>query len=374
MYVIIEIYIFVCIMLLLFNLFFILTRNSRMRRLNPLKNKAKDRLALEFERYTPQAGLSANAIEFLEHDINRTRNLLIVETEMDKARPHREAMKAEIKPYVFQQMDHYAKKEKTAKAYYAYMLTRFSYENKPSDNDYSNVLTFLDSDCFYVFSNTMDAIYAFKDPYILVAAIKKVDERDGYYHSKLLTDGLLSFDCCLSTLRSLILKEFYDYQPSTQVSLLNYFRLKDIDVAAFALEILEERKVNEEVIYAAMRYFVRHPDEESKVIFMNVLKNEESFWVEQLLAIQGLKHYDELPIRRVIKTKVTSKNWDIRSNAISYLHQYGLNWDEISEVLTFKDKFTSERLYYYYEEDEEIAPRILRNIEEINGERTALVE
>lgn len=374
MYVIIEIYIFVCVMLLLFNLFFILTKNSRMRRLNPLKNKAKNILALEFELYTPQAGLSANAIEFLEQDINRTRNLLILETQMEKRRLHREALKEEIKPYIFKKMDRYAKKEKTAKAYYAYMLTRFDYEDKTSALDYSKILSFLDSECFYVFSNTMDAIYAFKDPYVLVAAIRKVDERGGFYHSKLLTDGLLSFQCCLSTLRELILKEFYTYQPLTQVSLLNYFRLKDVDIADFALEILEERTVDEEVIYAAMRYFGRHPNEESKAIFIGVLENDESFWVEQLLAIQGLKHYDEPAVRRTIKTKVTSKNWDVRSNAISYLYKYGLNGDELSEMLAFKDQFTSERLYYYYEEDEDIAPRILRNLEEIKNERMEFAE
>lgn len=345
-----------------------------MRRLDPLKNKAKKILALEFELYTPQAGLSANAIDFLENDIHRTRNLLILETEMEKRRVHRDALKAEIKPYIFKKIDRYAKKDKTARAYYAYVLTLFDYEEETNNIDYSKLLTFLDCDCFYVFSNTMDAIYGFKDPYLLMAAIRKVDERGNFYHSKLLTDGLLNFDCCLSTLQSLILKEFYDYQPSTQVSLLNYFRLKALDVDAFALEILEERKVDEEVIYAAMRYFARHPNEESKAIFISVLENEESIWVEQLLAIQGLKHYDEPAVRRTIKTKVTSKNWDVRSNAISYLHKYGLNWDEVSELLAFNDKYTNERLYYYYEEDEEISARILKKLEEMNGEQVAFAK
>lgn len=374
MNIIIEIYLFVSLMLLLFNLFFILTKNSRMRRLDPLKNKAQKIISLEFELYTPKAGLSATAIDFLEKDINHTRNLLILETEMEKQREHRDAIKAEIKPYVFKKMDRYAKKDKTSKAYYAYTLTRFDYEEEANDTDYSKLLSFLDSDCFYVFSNTMDAIYAFGNPYILVAAIKKVDQRGSFYHSKLLTDGLLRSNFCLNTLRSLILKEFYDYQPLTQVSLLNYFRLKNVDIAEFALEILQERRVDEEVIYAAMRYFGRHPNEESKSIFIEVLENKKSFWIEQLLAIQGLKHYDEPLIRRMIKTKVTSKNWDVRSNAISYLHQYGMNWDEVSELLSLDDKYTTERLYYYYEEDEEISSRILRKLEEINNNRVEYVE
>lgn len=336
-----------------------------MRRLNPLKNKAKKILALEFERYSPQAGLSADAIDFLEHDIYLTRNLLILETEMEKRRLYREEMKEEIKPYVFKIMDRYQRKNKTEKAYYAYLLTQFNYpEDQPDDLNYSKLLPFLDSRCFYVFSNTMDAIYGFKDPYILVAAIRKIDERSGFYHSKLLTDGLLSFECCLSTLKELILKEFYTYQPLTQVSLLNYFRLKGVNVDEFCLEILRERKADEEVLYAAMRYFARQPNEEAKAIFVNVLENEDSFWVEQLLAIQGLKPYNDAFVRHTIKGKVTSKNWEVRSNAISYLYQHGMRTNEILELLTLKDKFTSERLFYYYEKDPKIAPYIIESLNE----------
>lgn len=373
MYVIIEIYIIVCIMLLLFNLFFILTKNSRLRRLHPQKDKLRNMLMIEFELYTPQAGLSANATEFLSDKLTTTQSLMVLEKEMKKRRPYREELKEEIKPYVFSHLEQFKQKNKYEQAYYAYVLSCFEYQNDSGNEiDYATVLPFLDSKHLYVFTNTMDVIYKFADPYVLLAAIQKVDERSGFYHSKLLTDGLLTFEGDLEAFQSMLIEKFHGYTPLTQVSLVNYFRLKDLAVDDFCLSLIKERTVDDEVVYAAMRYFGRNPNEEAKKYFIDVLKKGDSFWIEELLAIQALKNYDDPETRSTIKKKVTSRNWEVRSNAISYLHKHELKLNDVMEILDLKDKYTNEKLYYYYEEDEEIAPHIIESLEEIAREASEL--
>lgn len=363
MYVIIEIYIIISIMLLLFNLVFILTKNSRIRRLNPQKDKLKNMLVVEFESYTPQDGLSKKAIDFLTKELKTTQALMVLETEMKKRRIYREELKAEIMPYVFNNIDSFRGKAKNEKAYYAYVLSCFDYQESPSiEVDYSALLSFLDTNYLYVFTNTMDVIYQLGDPYILLAAIRKIDERSGFYHSKLLTDGLLTFTGDLEILKSLIIKEFNSYTTLTQVSLLNYFRFKNLEVDDFCLTIIKERKLNEEVIYAAMRYFAKNSNQEAKNIFIDLLNRGKSFWVEELLAIQALEHYDDRITRAAIKQKVTSKNWEVRSNAISYLYKAGLVLDEVKDILALEDRYASEKLFYYYEEDEKIAPYIQESL------------
>lgn len=363
MYVIIEIYIIISIMLLLFNLVFILTKNSRIRRLNPQKDKLKNMLVVEFESYTPQDGLSKKAIDFLTKELKTTQALMVLETEMKKRRIYREELKAEIMPYVFNNIDSFRGKAKNEKAYYAYVLSCFDYQESPSiEVDYSALLSFLDTNYLYVFTNTMDVIYQLGDPYILLAAIRKIDERSGFYHSKLLTDGLLTFTGDLEILKSLIIKEFNSYTTLTQVSLLNYFRFKNLEVDDFCLTIIKERKLNEEVIYAAMRYFAKNSNQEAKNIFIDLLNRGKSFWVEELLAIQALEHYDDRITWAAIKQKVTSKNWEVRSNAISYLYKGGLVLDEVKDILALEDRYASEKLFYYYEEDEKIAPYIQESL------------
>ncbi|MGO4961473.1 hypothetical protein ACTQ5X_06995 [Jeotgalibaca porci] len=363
MYVIIEIYIIISIMLLLFNLVFILTKNSRIQRLNPQKDKLKNMLVVEFESYTPQDGLSKKAIDFLTKELKTTQALMVLETEMKKRRIYREELKAEIMPYVFNNIDSFRGKAKNEKAYYAYVLSCFDYQESPSiEVDYSALLSFLDTNYLYVFTNTMDVIYQLGDPYILLAAIRKIDERSGFYHSKLLTDGLLTFTGDLEILKSLIIKEFNSYTTLTQVSLLNYFRFKNLEVDDFCLTIIKERKLNEEVIYAAMRYFAKNSNQEAKNIFIDLLNRGKSFWVEELLAIQALEHYDDRITRAAIKQKVTSKNWEVRSNAISYLYKGGLVLDEVKDILALEDRYASEKLFYYYEEDEKIAPYIQESL------------
>lgn len=365
MYIIIEFYIIICIMLLLFNLFFILIKNTVIQRLNPLKNNSKEKLALEFEHYTPQKGLSPRAVSFLKNKLDTTNNLLILEAEMEKQRTYREQLKTEIKPYVFKQMDHYQNKRNNEQAYYAYILSQFNHNPDDFKEYYTKLLSFLNSSSFYVFSNTMKAIYTLKDSYLLAAAVKKVDERPDLYHSKLLTDGLLTFNGDLALFKKLIVKKIYRYQPSTQVSLLNYFRLQKLDVDEFCLDILIERKVDTEVLYATMRYFAGNSNLEAKKIFIDVLKNEKSSWIEQLLAIQGLKNHNSKEVRDTIKMKVTSANWEVRTNAIDYLYQNTMELEEIREILSDDDKFTIETLYYYYENNQDIAPYILQKLQEL---------
>lgn len=370
MYVIIEVYIIVCIMLLLFNLFFILTKNSRLRRLHPQKDKLRNMLAIEFELYTPQAGLGENVIDFLTNRLHTTQSLMVLEKEMQKRRPYKEEIKAEIKPYVFNNIHKFSSKPKNEKAYYAYVLSYFDYQkDSGSEIDYTAVLPFLDSKHLYVFTNTMDVIYKFADPYILVAAIQKVDERSGFYHSKLLTDGLLTFEGDLEVLQAMLIEKFHGYTPLTQVSLVNYFRLKDLAVDDFCLSLIKERTVDDEVLYAAMRYFGRNPNEEAKTLFINLLQKGDSFWIEELLAIQALKHYSDPVTRSTIKEKVTSENWEVRSNAISYLHKHELDLNGVREILALEDQYASEKLFYYYEEDEEVAPYIIQSLQEMEREK-----
>lgn len=369
MYIIIEFYIVFSILLLLFNLFFVLTKNIRLKRLNQRKKKSKEILEVEFERFHPRELLSPAFIRFLENNTGRTKNLLLLEKEMKKRRLYRKEIKEAIKPYIFQKMEHYRHKSDSEQAYYAYFLTLFDYEkDEANERNYKKILSYLDSKSFYVFSNTMDAIYRFRDPYILIAALRKVDEREGFYHIKLLSDGLLNFDCCLVRLTDLMLREFYNFRPNIQLALMNYFRLKEIDVSDFALNILKQEEVDDEVYYAAMRYFARFPRKEAKEIFIKILEDEENYWILELLAIQGLEAYDEEEVRRLIRKKVTSKNWEVRTSAIHYLYNHHLRKDEILEVLSYEDRFATEQLYYYYEDDEKFAPLILERLEVMQEE------
>lgn len=370
MNIIIEIYIFVCIMLLLFDIVFLISKNFKNRKLYIRKNKIKDMVHQELENYEVQFGLSNNLKDFLENRIKKTKNLIIFNNELDQIKNNKENLKNEILPYILRQIENYQNKSNYEQAYYAYVISSFDYrEGELDQRFYEMFLRFLDSKSLYVFSNTMDAIYKFSDSYLMIEAIKKSDKRNGFYHSKLLIDGLLDFKGDTNTLHSLIINKFYKYSALTQKSLLDYFRLKGSNVKDFCIDIIRNQIVEDEVLYAAMRYFIKYPDDRAKSIAMDFLKDDEGFWVKHLLSIKVLNNYDEFLVKEAIKRKVTSKNWHVRTSAISYLHDNTLSKGEIYSILSLDDKYANESLLYSYKDDKEISEYIIDTLEDINKEK-----
>lgn len=355
MSIIIDIYTIICGMLLLFDIGFLITKNLKSRKFYPQNMHLRKMIKAELIRYSPEVGFGSDMSQFLEKKISKTKNLVVLMSELEKIDRNKAKIKTEVHPYILKKIEEYKKKSDYEQAYYAYVVSCFDYEKEDYRKKfYSLFLEFLDSNSLYVFSNTMDAIYNFKDPYIMLAAIKKVDEREGFYHSKLFIDGLLEFKGDTDRLHKMIVEKFYDYSPLLQESLLNYFRIKGTDIATLCLDIIKNRTAENEVLYAAMRYFEKYPCEEAKYEFLYVLRNERAFWIEQLIAIKGLMHYSDFPVKKAVKDKITSKNWYIRTNAINYLHNHMTGKSEIAEIVRLDDNYTNEALRYYYKDDREV--------------------
>lgn len=352
MNIIIEIYIFICIMLLLFDVVFLVVKNTKNKRFFPQKDKIKDKIQDELNRYDPKIGLSSSLKSFLLTNLDKTKNLIILQNELHTLTDHKAEIEAEIWPYILSKVSVYLKKSEYEQAYYAYVVSNFDdLDVKWDERFFSIFITFLDSKSLYVFSNAMNAIYKFADPYLMSISIQKVNERNGFYHSKLFVDGLLDYKGDQELLQNLILEKFYDYSSMTQESILNYFRLQGAKVEEFCLQLLKKREVHPEVYYGALRYFAKYPCPESKDICLDLLQNSETFWVEQLLAIQALKSYGDPLVKQVIRGRVTSCHWHVRLNAINYLHHHSLSKDEIFQILSLSDKYTNEALLYYYREE-----------------------
>lgn len=351
-------------MLLVFHIAFLITKNFKNRKIYPSKNRMKSMLENEFKLFIPETGLSEKLQNFLKKDIDKTKNLIILQNLIEETIEYKDMMQDEIRPYIFKKIEVYKKKSDYEQAYYAYVISKFKYEvGQCKDCFTSSFISFLDSKSIYVFTNAMTAICKFKDPYLVSISIQKVSERKGFYHSKLFIDGLLEFTGDLDTLHGLMLENFYDYSPEVQESLINYFRIKKADMDEFCLHLLKEKQVENEVRYAAMRYFNKKNNEEAKEYFIDLLKRDDLFWIEELIGIHGLKQYDDLVVKRAIRPKVTSSNWHVRINAISYLQKHMESRDEINDILILNDKYTNESLLYFYKNNVDMTHYITKTID-----------
>lgn len=370
---VIEIYMIVCVALIIFDVVFIIAKNLAGKKVGGRNKITRGFLYVELAQYSPEVGIREELKSFLTKDILKTKNLVALQNALEEIEVHKPEILMELKPYILNAILEYKGKDEYEKAFYAYVVSCLSYEDQsPSEEFYKDFFTFLDSQSLYTFSNAMTGFYHFNDPYALNNAIKKVDQRGSFYHGKLFVDGLLEFSGDKQTLTRLLKDNFKRYSPSTQVSILNYFRQTDMDEAEFCIEVWKNRELSSEVMYAAMRYFAKYPTEESREECIEILRSGDSNWIEQLLAIKGLANQNDQRTRTIIESKVNHPNWHIRINAVGHLHSNGLDKHEILKMLQLRDEYTNDALLYHYREDEEITNFIIETVQNLREEKNEL--
>lgn len=361
MNIIIEIYLIVCVLLLLFDITFLFLKNHRNREFYPKNRDLEEELRKEI-RLRRQAGAFSQEFEAdLGAKLGKIRNLITLMDVLDKDR----GAAGWFRPAVFAQIAEYQKKNDYEQAYYAYVVSGFDYESEPVPPEFAaKFLEFLDSKSLYTFANAMDALYQFGSTNLLLTALDKVDERQGFYHQKLLVDGLLSSRASVQELSPALVKAFDQYTPFLQGCLLDYFRMTGYDASALCLRLIQGGDSTDlEIRYGAMRYFAKYPSAQSRALFLDVLRREEGPWMDQMLAIQALENSEDPAVKDEVMKKVTSSNWYVRTKAVACLHRWGLSKSQIFDILYLRDKYADNALLYQYRNEKELSHYIIDTIQ-----------
>lgn len=356
----IEFYIVICVLLLLFDIVFLLFKNVR-KDIFYLPNFAfQSALRRQIKLRRETGAFSPKFEQEAYRQIANTKGLLTLQNEMEQD----EEVKAWFRPIVMSRVDDYLKKPVYEQAYYTYLLSTFDYRADPVPPQFSQkFMGFLDSASLYTFSNAMMAIYQFGETHLLIQAVDKVNERDGFYHKKLFVDGLLASKADFSDLSPKLAARFSRYTPHTQDCLLDFFRMSGYDASPLCMELILAPDTDPEVRYSAMRYFGKYPTEQSRAYFLDVLRDGPDNWLPLMLAIQGLARYQDEEVRQAVYSRITSRHWFVRSNAVDVLHRMGLSRQDVADILALHDKYTNETLLYQYRDDPDMSRYILDAIQ-----------
>ena len=361
MTIVINVYIIICIALLLFDVGFLILKNKRTDVFFPKNEKLKNKIKEEIEYHYKKRKFSDGFEDELMKKLSSTQNLITLMTVLDETG----ADKNLFRYFIFNKIDEYSKKPEYEQAYYTYVISTFNYGDKEVPSDFAtDFYRFLDSKSLYTFINTMEAYYAFGDEELLLQALTKVDERGAFYNRKLLVDGLLSSRVNFDTFNPQLVTNFYKYSSYLQVSLLDFFRFNNYDAADLCLRLLEEDKLDSEIRYAALRYFTKFTNRDARIYAINLLESEKKdSWIDEMLAIEILEKYDDDIVYNLIKKEIYSSNWYIRSKSADYLHKHGLSKDEVYNILKQKDKYANEILLYQYRNEDDVTKYIINTIQ-----------
>lgn len=361
----IQIYIYLCIALLIFDLVFLAVKNFKNYELYPRNTKYEEEIRREIALKRETGEFSVSFSENLKRMLSKTKNLITLQTELEKDPEAADWFRTAM----YDLIDVYREKNNYEQAYYIYIISTFDYTDCPIPPAFAErFIKFLDSSSLYTFSNTMNAIYRFGQVNLLLTAIEKTDERGKFYHKKLLTDGILSSHVDQNALTKELIARFDRYSPHMQYCLLDVFRMGQGDASELCLKLMNDRDLDDEVRYSAMRYFVKHPHNSARSFFLETLRAENIGWIEQMLAVKALSNYSDAEVYEIIKNKVTSYHWHVRKNAVEYLHNHNITREELTDILRTQDKYAGEALLYQYRDDHEMTLFIIRTIQEITAQ------
>lgn len=377
MSIILGVYIFICIMLFLFNVFFILIKNTKKNRMFSSDKSIEEKFGLAIKNYDSKVGLDRETKDYISKKIEKTKNLIELMDVFEKNRDIiSEELTIEIREIILEKEEIYVKSKEIEKAYYPYVLSLFDYSDREFTRyEKSNIVDFLECESLYTFVNTMELVYKISDLELLEMAMEKVNTSEIFYHKKLLIDGLMKYKGNEKDMRYSIEKHFFSYKDEVQEALVDFCRMRKLDINYLCMEILnKENEIYPEVRYAAMRYFISNRDEDSKYYFIMLLQQDNIYWVEKMLSIQVLYKYNDDIIYDLIKDCATDRNWYVRNAAIKYLHSKNISQDEIFSVLDKRDRYTNEELLYEYREEKNISDYIKEMIAKFVEEEKNKVE
>lgn len=126
----------------------------------------------------------------------------------------------------------YCRREEIEAAYFPYIIKKYRLLGGADDAPLKEVLLeLLHEPSIYCRENAMQALYTSGDAQIIVRALRIIDASSLYYHSKLLSDGLLNYTGDTWELADALWEAFDAFQPWMQVTLLNYFRFSPAHTA-----------------------------------------------------------------------------------------------------------------------------------------------
>lgn len=195
--------------------------------------------------------------------------------------------------------------------------------------------------------NALDALYSLGNTGYVVKALIIQDRMETFLHTRVLTEGLLSFSGDHEELTAMLLERFEEFSVRIRLAVLNYIRFQSGAYKEFMYRIMMDEKEDRELRLSAERYFGRYPWEPARGALIAFVRDKETLrWEYAAVAASALKDYKGEDVTSALKSALYSSNWYVRYNAAVSLEASGLSYTELIDVMAGKDRYAREMLEY----------------------------
>lgn len=329
--ILIYVYLGICAGMILFNIVTALLSQRREHR----SSRAGIRLELAVERELDHLALAGEVNEehlrFMERRLRRVNGLAAFDAALEHLCVRRPELTRSyltaLNGVMIALAEDYCRREEIEAAYFPYIIKKYRLLGGADDAPLKEVLLeLLHEPSIYCRENAMQALYTAGDPAVLVRALRIIDASSLYYHSKLLSDGLLNYTGDTWELADALWEAFDAFQPWMQVTLLNYFR------------------------FSCLRYLGHYPYPPACADLLRyATPSENARWEYAAIASSVLASYPGAETAAVLERNLYHPNWYIRFNASKSLEQLGFGYRDLIDVIEGHDRYASEILRYRFD-------------------------
>lgn len=338
-------YLFICIVLMLYNFCYLNRIRRRARR------HARRKRRWELDVWAVDEGIVAPQKLFWY--MRRTENLMVfnevmsvkILTRPQEVRTFFLEHPAEIRALARE----YGRKPAMERAFFAYVVASF---HPPLEEEHDplveTLLGYLDSSTVYCRENVLSALYTLGSGQG-VEHVYSILSEWGWFHSpKLLSDGMMRFAGDKEALVRRLWQHRREWDEDLVTAIVQFAAMLPGD--AFAqpfLDALEQERLPLELRFSLVRYFQHHPSPQAEPLLLRLIEAHPG---EQgqlaIAAAASLSAYESPAARQTLKTALHSRNWHIRYNAAASLGRLGLAGDELEAIRSTGDRYAMEMLDY----------------------------
>lgn len=343
---VIYFYIFICVVLLLFNLLYIF-RSGSVKRQQRRKIQHWKKYLDSFTEGTPIREHGE-----LFRQLKNVQELMAFYEAMGSREQEQPGEAASFfqknHSTVLELAREYGEKDAMEQAFFAYVIAAFH----PAIGDrrsplLEQLLNYLDHSTVYSRENILNALYALGNIQSVEHAFLLMSQRGWYHDPRLLSDGLNRFQGEKETLANRLWR--------CRDQLIECFQVGTIRFAesfggshfpeAF-LRALETEGLPTETQFTLVRYFRRHAVPYAQPVLLRLLKGESGGKRElAIAAVAALASYPDEKTRQALKEALHSPNWYVRQNAARSLKAQGVTWEECG-IDSSADRYATEMLEY----------------------------
>ncbi len=358
------VYLFVCVAMIIFNIINAVLFRKSERRTEKVSKNLREEVMLQLKAAEENIPVDESHKLFLSRKLRRVGNMIafdkMLEAEYIEHPQKIHTYLHSLDGVFVSLMAYYAKRDRIEAAYFPYIIKKYrviAYRSFPSLE--GMLLELLNEPMIYCRENAMQALYTTGDADCILTALKIIDRGGLFFHRKLLSDGLLNFSGSNRLLGEKIMENFFDFSVEMQVTLLDYLRFSGDEYRAFALSLLNNAELNDEIRYAAIRYLGKYPLPEAYEQLCRLAEdNSEQKWEYAAIASTALAAYPGNETVDTLKRNLYSRNWYVRLNSAVSLKSLGVTYSELSDIIDGNDRYASEIITYClqhdYTEDQEV--------------------